>query len=91
MGFFSNLRKQAASQFIEVIAWLDDKGDALVYRFPVYNEEIKMGARLTVRENQTALLANEGRAADLFLPGLHTLTTRNMPVMTVLRGWKHGF
>lgn len=91
MGLFDNLRKEAGSQFIEIIQWLDDSSDTLVYRFPVYNQEIKMGAQLVVRENQTALFINEGQPADLFTPGTYTLTTQNIPIMTVLRGWKYGF
>jgi membrane protease subunit (stomatin/prohibitin family) len=80
-----------SSQFIEIIEWLDDAGDTLVHRFPVQDQEIKMGARLTVRENQVALFVNEGKAADLFRPGLYTLSTRNVPVLSTLRGWRHGF
>jgi len=91
MGLFDRFRKAADTQFIEIIEWLDDSSDTLVHRFPVRDQEIKMGAMLTVRENQQALLVNEGRAADLFSPGLHTLTTRNIPILTKLRGWKYGF
>ena len=91
MGFFDNLKKEAASQWIEIIEWLDDSADTLVYRFPVYNQEIKMGAQLIVRENQVALFINEGQAADLFTPGTYTLSTQNIPIMTTLRGWKYGF
>ena len=79
------------SQFIEVIEWLDDSGDTMVYRFPVQGQEIKMGARLTVREGQFAVFVNEGRIADVFNPGLHTLSTRNLPILTKLMAWKHGF
>jgi len=79
------------SQFIEVIEWLDDSGDTLVYRFPVRGQEIKMGARLTVREGQTAVFINEGQLADVFRPGLHTLSTHNLPILTKLMSWKHGF
>src|SRR5512142_641102 len=63
----------------------------MVYRFPVYNQEIKMGAKLTVRENQAALFINEGKAADLFQPGRYELSTQNIPILTTLRGWKYGF
>jgi len=91
MAFFENLKHEAATQFIEIIQWLDDTPDTLVYRFPVYNAEIKMGAKLTVRENQVAIFVNEGKAADLFTPGLYTLSTENIPILTVLRGWKYGF
>jgi membrane protease subunit (stomatin/prohibitin family) len=95
VGLLDNLKNQIGnqlgSQFIEIIQWLDDSNDSLVYRFPVYNQEIKMGAQLTVRENQAALFINEGKAADLFGPGRTELTTQNMPILTDLRGWKYGF
>jgi membrane protease subunit (stomatin/prohibitin family) len=91
MGFFDNLRKQVGSQFIEIIEWLDESNDTLVYRFPVYNQEIKMGAQLIVRENQVALFINEGQPADLFTPGRYELNTQNIPILTTLRGWKYGF
>jgi len=91
VGFFDHLKTEAKTQFIEIIQWLDDTPDTLVYRFPVYNQEIKMGAQLTVRENQVALFINEGQAADLFTPGRCTLTTQNIPILTALRGWKYGF
>jgi membrane protease subunit (stomatin/prohibitin family) len=63
----------------------------MVYRFPVANNEIKMGAKLTVREGQAAIFVNEGQIADVFGPGLHTLTTQNMPILTMLKSWPHGF
>ena len=95
MGLLDNLKNQIGnqlgSQFIEIIQWLDDTPDSMVYRFPVYNQEIKMGAQLTVRENQAALFINEGKAADLFPPGRHELSTQNLPILTTLRGWKYGF
>jgi len=91
MGLMDNIKKQIGSQFIEILEWLDDTQDTLVWRFPVYNQEIKMNAKLVVRENQLALFVNEGKAADLFSPGTHTLTTQNIPILTDLKGWKYGF
>jgi membrane protease subunit (stomatin/prohibitin family) len=87
MGLFDAIR----NEFIQIIEWLDDSSNTLVYRFPVHEQEIKMGAQLTVRENQVALFINEGEAADLFKPGRYELSTQNMPVMTTLRSWKYGF
>lgn len=87
MGLFDAIR----TQFIEVIQWLDDSADTLVYRFPVHGQEIKMGAQLTVRENQVALFVNEGRAGDLFAPGRYQLSTQNLPILTKLLSWKYGF
>jgi membrane protease subunit (stomatin/prohibitin family) len=91
MGLLDNIRQQIGSQFLEILEWLDETPDTLVWRFPVYHQEIKMGARLVVRENQLALFVNEGRAADLFGPGSHVLSTQNVPILTTLRGWKYGF
>src|SRR5690606_37309640 len=42
-------------------------------------------------ESQNAVFINEGRLADVFLPGTYTLQTKNMPVLSTLKGWKHGF
>ncbi|RED57552.1 SPFH domain-containing protein [Cohnella lupini] len=86
MGLFDFIK----GQFIEVIEWLDDKG-ALVYRFPAYDNAIKMGAKLVVRESQNAIFVNEGRIADVFGPGTHTLSTQNLPVLTALNSWKYAF
>jgi membrane protease subunit (stomatin/prohibitin family) len=63
----------------------------MVYRFERYGHEIKYGAKLTVREGQTAVFIHEGQLADVFTPGLYMLETNNMPVMTSLQHWDHGF
>jgi membrane protease subunit (stomatin/prohibitin family) len=63
----------------------------LAYRFPRYQNEIKVGAKLIVREGQNAVFVNEGRLADVFTPGTYALTTRNLPILTTLMGWKYGF
>lgn len=78
-------------EFIDIIEWIDDSHNTMVYRFERYGNEIKYGAMLTVRESQTAILVNEGQIADVFEPGLYQLETRNMPVMTTLESWPHGF
>jgi len=79
------------SQFIEVIEWMDPTTDTIVYRFPVDRQEIKMGAQLIVREGQAGVFVNEGQLADVFPPGHYTLTTRNMPILTMLKSWKYEF
>ena len=87
MGLFNFISKQ----FIEVIEWTDTSTDTLVYRFPVADNEIKMGAQLTVRESQMAIFVNEGKLADVFSPGRYELSTQNMPILTTLKSWKYGF
>ncbi len=78
-------------ELVDVIEWTDDTSNTLAYRFPRYGNEIKNGAMLTVREGQLAILVNEGEAADVFSPGLYKLETANMPILSTLQGWKHGF
>jgi membrane protease subunit (stomatin/prohibitin family) len=79
------------SQFVEVIDWTEPRDGILAHRFPVENNEIKDGAKLTVRDTQAALFVDQGKPADLFPPGLHTLTTENLPVLTKLKNWPYGF
>lgn len=86
-----SLWKKLMSEFIDIIEWTDSSSDTMVYRFERYQNEIKYGAQLTVRESQVAVFVNEGEIADVFAPGLYQLTTENMPVLTTLKGWKHGF
>jgi membrane protease subunit (stomatin/prohibitin family) len=80
-----------SGQFIDVIAWTDDTRDTMVWRFERAGHEIKYGAKLTVREGQTAVFIHEGQLADVFAPGLYQLETNNMPIMTSLQHWDHGF
>ncbi|GGH71595.1 membrane protease subunit (stomatin/prohibitin family) [Filimonas zeae] len=77
--------------FIEVISWIEHRPDLMMWKFPDEDAEIKNGAKLTVRESEKALLLNEGKLADVFEPGLHTLTSANVPVLSRLKGWKYGF
>ncbi|MFJ3698443.1 SPFH domain-containing protein [Streptomyces sp. NPDC090052] len=87
MGLFDSIR----GEFIDIVEWTDDSRDTIVWRFPRHDNEIKMGARLVVRESQTAVFVNEGRIADVFQPGTYTLETQNLPLLATLKGWKYGF
>jgi membrane protease subunit (stomatin/prohibitin family) len=78
------------SEFIEIIEATTPDPNLLMWRFE-NSKEIKNGAKLTVRESQVAVFLNEGELADVFLPGLHKLNTENIPVLSRLKGWKHGF
>ena len=87
MGIFDFL----TGEFIDVIHWVDDTRDTMVWRFEREGHEIKYGAKLTVREGQAAVFVHEGQLADVFTPGLYMLETNNMPVMTTLQHWDHAF
>ena len=87
MAFWDKLK----GELIDIVEWLDDSNNTLVHRFERYGNEIKYGARLIVREGQAAIFVNEGKLADVFPPGTHTLVTQNIPILSTLKGWKHGF
>ncbi|RNF35077.1 SPFH domain-containing protein [Paracoccus methylarcula] len=78
-------------EFIEIIEWTDDTHDTMVWRFDTVGRAIKYGAKLTVREGQAAVFIHEGQLADVFKPGLYMLETNNLPIMTRLQHWDHGF
>ena len=80
-----------SGEFIDVIEWTDNTRDTMVWRFEREGHEIKYGAKLTVREGQAAVFVHEGQIADVFMPGLYMLETNNMPIMTTLQHWDHGF
>ena len=80
-----------SKQFIRVIQWNEYVEGILSFRYPMQDMEIENGGQLTVRESQLALFVNEGRIADVFSPGLHTLSTRNLPVLTDLMNWNKDF
>lgn len=86
MGILNFLSKQ----FVDVIDWVDEPG-TLAIRYPMQDKEIQNGAQLTVRDGQTALFFNEGKLADAFKPGLYTLETSNLPLLTALMNWDKGF
>ncbi len=87
MGLMDKIR----GEFVDIIEWLDDTNTTLAWRFPRYDNEIKNGAELIVREGQQAVFVYRGQLADRYGPGHYSLTTENMPIMSTLQGWKHGF
>lgn len=91
MGIFDEIKKKLSHEFIDIIEWLDHTNDTIVYRFERYQNEIKNGAQLVVREGQVAVFINEGQLADVFKPGTYTLNTQNLPILATLKGWKYGF
>lgn len=86
MGILDFLSKQ----FVDVIDWVEQPGD-LAIRYPLADREIQNGAQLTVREGQKAFFYDQGRIADVFDAGLHTLDTANLPLLTALQNWDKAF
>ena len=87
MGVISKLK----GELVDIIEWFDDTRTTLAWRFPRYNNEIKNGAQLIVREGQQAVFVYRGQLADTLGPGNYELTTENLPIMSTIQGWKHGF
>jgi membrane protease subunit (stomatin/prohibitin family) len=87
MSLFDFIKKQ----FIDVIHWTEEEDGVLAYRYPMEDFEIQYGAKLTVRESQMAVFINEGQVADVFGPGLHTLSTQTLPLLTNLQNWDKLF
>jgi membrane protease subunit (stomatin/prohibitin family) len=87
MGLIDKLR----GEFVDIVEWVDDGRHTLVWRFPRYHNQIKNGAQLIVRPGQMAVLVHRGTLADVFAPGAHRLETANLPVLSTLQGWMHGF
>ena len=87
MGLWNKM----TNELIDIIEWLDESGNTMVWRFPRRENEIKNGAKLIVREGQVAAFVREGQLADVFAPGTYTLETRNLPILSTLAGWKYGF
>ncbi len=87
MGLWTKLK----GELIDIIEWPDQDAYTLVWKFPRYENEIKNGAKLIVREGQVAIFVNQGEMADVFPPGTYTLETENLPILSTLQGWKYGF
>jgi membrane protease subunit (stomatin/prohibitin family) len=87
MGLMSKIK----GELVDIIEWMDDNRSTLAWRFPRYQNEIKNGAQLIVREGQEAVFVYRGALADRFGPGHYELKSENLPVLSTLQGWKYGF
>lgn len=85
------LRDFIQGELIDIVEWLESSTDAMAWRFDRPNSELKNGAKLIVRPGQVALFVEQGSVADIFQPGSHELVTKNLPILSRLRGWKYGF
>jgi membrane protease subunit (stomatin/prohibitin family) len=86
-----SLRDFISKQWIDVIDWTEPGDGILAYRYPMQDREIQNGGKLTVRDSQLAVFVNEGKVADAFAPGLYTLNTNTLPILTYLKNWDKKF
>lgn len=87
MGIMDKLR----AELVDIIEWIDDSRHTLVWRFPRFHNQVKNGAQLIVRPGQSAIMVSHGKIADVFAPGRYSLETKNIPILSTLLGWHHGF
>ena len=90
MGLWDTLSQHAKAQFLDVLQWLDDTKNTLVYRFPVHNQAIQDGGKLVVREGQAAVFVAEGKLSDVFAPGTYELSTRTKAISGFFQSIKYG-
>jgi membrane protease subunit (stomatin/prohibitin family) len=64
---------------IEAVQWRDAAEDEVARRFPEVS--LRYGSQLTVMENQWGVFFRDGKALDVFDPGRHTITSKNIPVL----------
>jgi len=69
--------------------------DALVWKWrPETNDsrerELRMGSELIVNQSQEACFYKGGLLLDVFGPGTHTLSTKNLPLLSKLVGLVYG-
>jgi len=89
MGIWDTLKTHAKAQFLDVIQWLDDTQDTIVYRFPIFQQAIQDGGKLVVREGQAAVFVSEGQLSSVFTPGTYELSTRTKAIWSFFESIKY--
>ncbi len=84
MGFFK-------TNMLKSLEWVDNSKNTIVYKYPMDGRQIQYGSKLTVRESQVAIFLNKGKIADVFKPGMYTLQSSNLPILTQILSWPYGF
>ena len=90
MALWDTLKTHAKAQFLDVIQWLDDTQDTLVYRSPIFNQAIQDGGKLVVREGQAAVFVSEGQLSQVFTPGTYELSTRTKAIWSFFESIKYA-
>lgn len=90
MSIWNTLTGAAKAQLLDVIQYLDDSKNTLVWRFPIAGQAIQSGGKLVVREGQAAVFVAEGRLSDVFGPGSYELSTRTKAIWGFFESIKYG-
>ena len=87
----STVKNHAEAQFLDVIEWLDDSRDTLLYRYPIFNHAIQDGGKLVVRPGQAAVFVSEGNLYEVFAPGTYELSTRTTAIWSFFESIQYQF
>jgi membrane protease subunit (stomatin/prohibitin family) len=67
---------------LDLVEFADPIGSTLVARVPPDGTgELRLGSQCIVREGQLAFFARDGKFLDMLIPGRHTLTSNNIPLL----------
>lgn len=78
-------------EFIDIIEWIDDICDIMVYCFLIVGSVIKYGVKLIVCEGQVVVFIYEGQFVDVFGFGFYMLEINNLLILMCLQYWDYGF
>ena len=85
-----DLWKKLSGELIDIIEWLDDSNNTLVYRFERMNNEIRVRCQAHRARRPDGGVHQRGPAGDVFKPGMHA--DHAEPAHPVhAEGWKYGF
>lgn len=90
MGLWDTVTNTIKAQFLDVLQWLDDSNNTLVWRYPIQGQAIQDGGKLVVREGQAAVFMAEGKLSDVFGPGTYELSTRTKAIWGFFESIKYG-
>jgi len=77
---------------LDVIEVTDQQPGELSRRVPqTGSAETTFGSQLVVRDYQTAIFRKDGKGLDVFQAGRHTLTSKNLPILSKILGIPFGF
>ena len=79
---------------IDVLKY-DGPNNALVWKWRSLNnsnreEELRYGTQLVVNQSQEACFIKGGKLLDVFGPGTHTLSSKNLPILSSIIGLAFG-
>ena len=75
------------ARIFDIVEFMDEAQAEMVHRIPERGSgDFRIGSQVIVRESQAAVFYRDGRALDVFGPGMHTITTANIPFLVDLVG-----